>query len=241
MKSKLIILITLSILTLITLPPLAASQESCFPNYECGEWGVCIEGLESRTCLDQTCGRRAIVERRFCDIPNCKPRIECLEWSECIYTEKINNLIEGEIGFGGYHNRICRDSTGCVESFTEEKPCEEFFPLELEKVRECGTDVLVATDPISQRQVAKINLNSWLSSGRLDITFIQGETTYCPQCYNGIQDSNEEDIDCGADCKPCVNRIVFPTKLAITTFWLLSILFSLFFIKEIINLKRTTT
>jgi len=220
------------------LSPITGNAAKCFPDYECGIWGDCDEGLQSRICQDQRCDRRDIVERRFCHIPGCRPEIECLEWSECIYTEKIENLIEGKIGFGGYHNRICRDVNGCVDSFTEEKACEEFFLLRMEKVVQCDKNLLVAIDPVSEREIAKIDLDSW-SENRLDIVFTQGEQSFCPPCFNGIMDLGEDDIDCGGECKACTERIVFPAKIAMIAFWILSALFSLLFVREIILLKKT--
>ena len=217
--------------------PLTGNAVRCFSDYECGEWGACLEGLQSRVCIDQKCARRNIIERRFCQIPGCSPKIECTDWSECIYTEKISDLINGKISFGGYHNRICRDANECVESFMEEKPCEEFYPIELKKVEQCNQEFLAGIDPSSERIVAKINLDSW-KKDRLDITFSQGDSSYCSNCYNGIKDFNEEEIDCGGSCKPCMKQSVFPSKLAMIAFWMFSGLFTLLFIREIITFKK---
>ncbi|MFH1425287.1 MAG: hypothetical protein ABIG28_00970 [archaeon] len=214
------------------------SPPKCFPEYLCADWGECVNGLQSRICIDKKCDRRDITERKFCDTPGCKPKIGCLDWSECIYVDKITDLITGSIGFGGYKNRICRDTNGCVESFTEEKPCEEFYPLQLEKTEQCGKNFLVAIDPISEREVAKINLDSW-SSKKLDITITQGDTKYCPDCYNSVKDENEESIDCGGECKPCAEKRTLPAKLPIIAFWMFSALFSLLFIRELIAMRKS--
>jgi len=237
------IIITL-ILMMLLVPTISAqsiisgSATKCFPDYTCETWGGCIEGLQSRICSDDRCGRRDIIERRFCDKPGCSPQIECLEWSECIYTEKIENLIQGKVGFGGYHNRICRDVKNCVDSFIEERPCEEFFPLELDTVVECNEEFLVALDPTSKRRLAKISLDSW-SENKLDITFTQGEKQYCSECYNGFIDGNEINIDCGGSCQECKKNRTFPTNIAKYAFWIFSALFSLLFVREIIYLKHS--
>jgi hypothetical protein len=213
------------------------SATKCFPDYTCETWGGCINGLQSRACTDERCGRREIIERRFCDKPGCTPKIECLRWSECIYTEKIENLIQGKVGFGGYHNRICRDANNCVDSFLEERPCEEFFPLELDTVNECDENFLVALDPTSKRRLAKISLDSW-DNNKLEVSFTQGEKEYCSGCYNGILDGRELKVDCGGDCQDCVENRTFPSSLAKYAFWIFSALFSLLFFREIIYIKH---
>jgi len=220
--------------------PITGLVSRCFPNYVCDSWEECIDGLQSRYCEDVTCGRRDIVERRFCSKPGCQPKIECLGWSECIYTEKIDDFINGQVGFGGYHNRLCRDANDCVESFTEEKACEEYYSLEMERVEQCGKDFLVAVDPSSERQVAKIDLESW-QEDKLDITLVQGDQVYCPSCYNGAQDADEEGLDCGGLCKPCTKNFVAPKTLISIAFWLISALFSLLFVREILYMKKTHT
>jgi hypothetical protein len=214
--------------------PVWLSPSTCFPDYACSDWGGCIDGLESRICEDLECGRREIVERKFCTTSDCTPQVECLRWSQCIYTERIDNLLKGEIGFGGYQNRICRDSTGCVDSFVEEKPCEDFFPVELGKVEECNEEFLVAVDPGSDRVIAKISVRDWESEEKLNIIFTQGDTLYCPSCYNGELDPDEESIDCGPNCKECAKQPVFPQTSAIIAAWLLAGLFSLLAIREIL-------
>ena len=227
---------------LILLVQAKAQEEDtyrCYPKFECGEWGVCIDGLESRTCVDSVCGRRDIIERRFCNIPGCQPKIECMDWSECVFTERIENIFQGEVGFAGYHSRLCKDVNGCVEGFFEETPCSEFYELNLQTTLECGREYLLATDPASQRAIAKIDVDSW-KEDKLDIVFVESETTYCSECFNGIQDRSEEEIDCGGECKPCVKRFVFPARIITLILWIFSVLFSLLFIREIILLRKDT-
>ena len=209
----------------------------CFSEYKCEDWGECIEGLRSRVCEDIKCNRRAIIERKFCDELTCKPQVKCSGWSDCVYTDKTEDILGGKIKFGGYRNRVCRDATGCIDSFTEEGSCEESYDLELREVEECGQSYMAAIDPLSRKEIAKINLESWKNK-RLDLIFTSGNAAYCPTCYNGIKDMNETDIDCGGDCKACTHENNLPLGLLIYGFWFLSLVFSILIAREIIISKR---
>src|SRR3989344_2569636 len=126
------------------------NSAECFSEYRCEDWGECIEGLRSRTCEDMKCGRRAIIERKFCDELTCKPQIKCSSWGDCIYIDKTEDILGGKIKFGGYRSRVCRDLTGCIDGFTEESSCEESYDIELREVKECGQRYMVAIDSLSR-------------------------------------------------------------------------------------------
>ncbi len=213
------------------------NSAECFSEYKCEDWGECIEGLRSRTCEDTKCDRRAIIERKFCDELTCKPQVKCTSWSDCVYTDKTEDIFGGKIRFGGYRSRVCRDATGCIDSFTEEGSCEEFYDLELREVKECGISYMAAIDPLSRKEIAKINLDSWKNK-RLDLAFTSGNTAYCPTCYNGVKDVNETDIDCGGDCRPCKAEQNLPLGLLIYGFWFLSSVFSILILREVIISRR---
>lgn len=209
------------LLLIATLTSQIVSAQSCSPNYNCGEWGPCEDGLQSRVCQDQTCGKRDITERSLCGEPTeCIPDVTCFPWSECIYTEKATDLIGGEIGFGGYKTRICSDNNNCVADYSEEEFCSETSKIELKKITQCDQEFIVAIDPLSQREIIKINLDSWRSK-RLDIVFSITKDIYCPSCYDGIKNNDEESVDCGPSCKACKPK----ARFNILTLFVLSLWF----------------
>lgn len=232
---KTIIKLFILAITLTVLTSLSSAQ--CVPQYECGAWGACEDGIQSQTCVDKTCGKRDLINRGFCGKPGCSPEIECGAWGECTYTEKTDSLIQGKVSFGGYRSRVCYDASGCVEDFIQEGSCEEVYQLALTEVNECGTDFLTVLDPSSDRQIAKINLDSW-KSNRLDLSFVQGTSEYCPSCYNAKQDSNEEAIDCGGDCKPCKIEQKSLLIFTIASLWFLSAVFIFFSVRELTIMKK---
>lgn len=214
-------------------PTLTGSAIKCFPEYVCGDWSECEDGIKNRVCEDRKCGRRSITERDFCDIElqGCTPKIKCTEWSQCVYTDKVENLLAGKISFGGYKDRLCVDENRCSDSFIEEGICEESYDLQLSETEVCGEKFLVASDSLSNKEVAKINLESWKNK-KLDIVFTQGETAYCPSCFNGAKDPNEDEIDCGGDCKACKKNRTFPIFLIVSSLWILSLVFATLSVKE---------
>jgi len=133
---------------------------------------------------------------------SCTPQIVCGEWSQCSYTGKTEDVINGRIDFTGIRERSCKDVNNCIEGFVEETTCKESFQLEFTKITECDEEYLLARNPITKSIIAKINLDSW-DERNLDIIFTQSQTRYCSSCYNGLEDNNEEGLDCGGDCKPC--------------------------------------
>ena len=199
---------------------------SCFPNYVCEDWEECFGGIKARTCHDLACNRKEIIERQFCEgkLNNCVTDIKCEDWGTCIYTEKIEEIIKGKITFGGYQTRNCVDYNECTDNFVEEKSCGESYDLDVRVVEICGRNFLVATDLSSTREVAKIDVDSWKSK-KLDILFSTVETKYCPTCYNGQKDQNEEEIDCGGDCKTCKKENQTPINLIKIVLWSFSLMF----------------
>lgn len=187
----------------------------CFPKYECGEWSSCVSGLNSRVCQDKICGRREITERKICgEEIGCKPDVKCGEWSQCDYSEKVEDLLHGKISFGGFEERTCADSSGCVENFIQEEPCQDEYALGLQKKNFCGVDYLSVIDNSSGREVARIDLDSW-ETNKLNIALTDGKAQYCDSCFNGVKDENEVDIDCGRACSPCKEKNKISTDIVV--------------------------
>lgn len=65
-----------------------------------------------------------------------------------------------------------------------------------------------------------------LKADKLGISFTQAKVKYCPACYDGINDENEDGIDCGGDCTPCKPEskpiLPVPIPIANLTLWALA-------------------
>lgn len=177
---------------------------ACIPNYECPEWNECVNGFQTRKCVETACNLEPLVERKLCgeNDAECKVKYSCSDWSPCTYLGKTEDILNNRINYNGFQERTCVDSNNCVEGFGEQRNCEDVFKVNFVQVEQCGIPFLVALDEDSKREVSQINLASWQSQ-KLDIAFIQNNFTYCPSCYNGYRDAGEENIDCGGLCKDC--------------------------------------
>ncbi len=214
------------------------SASDCTPSYACSDWGKCTEGFQSRTCSDSKCRMKDITERQLCDKnKGCSPQIKCAPWSECIYTDKTDNVLKGEIKFGGYKTRTCSDATGCLESFIEENSCADSHTFETEKINECGSNFLLIKEDASGKTIGKINIDSWKEK-KLDISFADN-SEYCSACFNAVKDNGEENIDCGGKCKKCREEKEDSSTTILLSSWVLFGVFSfLAFIGVVRNGKK---
>lgn len=233
MKYKILILF-LSVIVL------CSAVYACSPNYVCAQWGNCEKGIQQRNCVETACGLPDNIERRLCtsEAESCKVNFQCSIWSQCSYLDKTQDILTNNIRFKGYQERACTDINSCADNFIEQKSCEDSFKVKFVKIEQCGIPFLVALDVDSNRQVSELNLNSWKQK-RLDIAFIQSNFSYCPSCYNGFQDNDEEGIDCGGSCKACsAEPKVSKQLIFISSSWIISLmLFSGFIFSSFFDRK----
>ncbi|MBS3077735.1 hypothetical protein J4233_05720 [Candidatus Pacearchaeota archaeon] len=215
----------------------SALAEECFPNYQCAPWSECQDGFRTRTCSDINCGSKDTVERSFCTNEKCTPKIECGDWGSCTYTEKTDDFIKGNISFEGYRTRVCDDVNNCIPKYMQEGQCEDSFKLRLSPIEQCGQNLLAVIDPLSDKKVARINLDRW-EEGKFDLAFVQGEQKYCPSCYNAVKDENENGVDCGGSCKPCRTERQYIFYIVTTFLWLGSLAFIFLSFRQYSRLKK---
>lgn len=183
----------------------------CFPNYECGEWSACEDDLSTRICVDTKCGGDDIIERMFCGGADCEAQIECGEWSSCNYFDKTNDILEEQLTFEGFKERVCYDRAKCIDSFVETEGCSLSVPVKVKKTEWCGEELVEIFDDkgnvvgrVQETAVSK-------RFNRVDISFIR-ETSkdYCNYCFDGEKNFDETDTDCGGpSCPECIPVIEF--------------------------------
>jgi hypothetical protein len=187
------------------------SSADCFPNYVCGEWSACENGLTTRTCIDSKCGAENIIERELCGEEKCEPDISCGEWSSCNYFDKTSDIINEEIIFEGIKERICSDKANCIDSFVEKEGCSLAIPVKVRRAEWCGEQLVEILNEdgnvvgrIKQTEVTK-------KFRRVDISLVEESLpTYCSYCYDGVKNYDEEDVDCGGlSCPACIAKIEF--------------------------------
>ncbi len=225
MRYLLIVVIVIVVFT-------SVSASACTPEYSCPDWNACEDGIQTRSCTDNVCGEEPLIERRLCsnDKLECNVKYQCSGWSSCSYLDKTQDILNSKIRFKGYQERLCSDINQCVENFAEQRSCEDSFKVKFVRAEQCGVSFLVALDVDSEREVSQISLDAWRGQ-KLDISFVQSNFTYCPSCYNGLRDTQEDAIDCGGPCRSCTDEKGISNQvLFISSSWALSLLLIVGFI-----------
>jgi len=187
----------------------------CKPIWIC-EFTECVEG-ESYSypydCIDlNECGVNTDQpDKQVCD---CYPDFECGDWSSCNARYYLDDAIEGSSFVQGYTERICEDQNGCKFDKAERESCDLTTPIVAEVAEFCEEEFVeifdAGTDELLSR-IKKDPILEFTELERLDISLITTSFTgYCSYCFNGIQDNDEEGLDCGgASCPACVEKADF--------------------------------
>ncbi|MBX4196109.1 hypothetical protein KW805_00790 [Candidatus Pacearchaeota archaeon] len=217
------VLLFISLSSALTNKSTTGRAIECNPRYDCTEWSSCVDDFTTRVCKDIACGTEDITERKLCVSSSCTPNIQCGAWNSCVFTAKTSDIFESNIRFEGYQERPCIDYNNCTAPFTEEHSCKDTFPVKFITADHCGEKFLTLVDPTYSKPVTRINLAAWRYGKQLELSFVQGETSYCPSCANGIQDDNEEGIDCGPSCASCKSPHSPLVTYFSTILWILSL------------------
>lgn len=180
---------------------------TCSENWQC-EYGLCQEDyLEyPENCIDiNNCGTSYdFPEPRECD---CIPVLECGGWGECIAQYDVENVIADNVtGLKGVQERTCNDNAFCLtEPRIEYQECDAGIPIDIQSLNIENESYWGIYEEGSDELISALQESEDLS--QIDVTFISGgffKTGYAKHCYNKIQDSDEEGMDCGgALCFEC--------------------------------------
>ena len=183
------------------------SLEICNPSWYCSSWSICQNSQAKRSCTDENnCN---ILDSKppesigcFNQKESCSSNIFCTPWDECSYTNSVEDILKGNLKLTGSQSRVCQDLNYCIITYSETNGCSLKIPLHYEKTEICGEKTLTAFNNKTGNPVFIVKLESW-NQGKLDIIFVQNSSIYCPSCYNGVLDKNEDKVDCGGDCMSC--------------------------------------
>ncbi len=216
----------------------------CEPDWQCSEWGDCIGNTQKRTCVDVNgCGIDSGKPEEIMLCRDCEPEFTCEQWSECNVNYDIQDILKGKVGFEGSQRRECIDYTNCAESKIEWKSCSLASPVRINKVKWCYEDYIEIYEISSNKLVSRVKETSLEVVRRLDIDFVITDFEgYCGYCFDGVQNYDEEDVDCGGSgCPECVVRKTYVDYfyyLKWSLWWLLGLLIIFLVIKRIKEEKK---
>jgi len=179
----------------------------CKSNSECSDGYSCIAGnciCSSETCKSEIEKPKEIPENilKISD-ESCSSDFACDSWSECNAQYEMSGLITGS-DIKGERTRECKDKNSCYANFKEIKECSLKEEITVSTTTWCNQE-LTEIKNLKGNILARLKT---LPTGKFVAVDLNVETEgYCYYCYNGIQDNDETDIDCGGPtCQSCEKK-----------------------------------
>ncbi len=214
----------------------SGGSASCIYNWSCGNWGMCLNGIETRTCINKgNCigNNGKPEEKRNCienetvkneSKENLNESLEnpagggnCGEWGRCRAVYSLNDLIEKRIILKGEQERICRGEVNLIER----RECDTRIPIKTKKVNWCNGNYTEVYD-LNESLISRLELTKEIFNV-LNIDFEFNQSGYCNYCNNGIKDPGEDEVDCSYEengsCPACSERLL--KKRGLDLCWIL--------------------
>jgi len=182
-------------------------EDGCQENWEC-EWSKCFGGYTTPTCKDLSkCGTSYNLPQKLpCADGKCFPDIECDAWSECEVDYNFLDLIGGRVDeIQGSKFRVCRDRSGCISDREETRSCSVGVDIYTRRFTKCGAEFIGIYNRLDNELIARIEEGT-LDNPYLNIRLDGGDSIYCDYCFDGIQNGDEEEVDCGGSCEDCSDK-----------------------------------
>lgn len=170
-------------------------------------------------------------------------RWECEEWTNCKAIYDLEDIVLGKTMLSGEKQRLCKDLNNYEFDKIEREECSLKIPIYAERVEKCFDDFL---EVFNEDNVLISRLR--LVDGQykeLDVQMIFDEAGYCPYCFDGQKNFDEDEIDCVYEiqgscplCSPEVPFIRQNYSYMLLILLVLTILCFLFIIWFLILLKR---
>jgi len=183
-------------------------EAGCQENWEC-EWSKCSGGYTIPTCKDlNKCGTSHTLPQKLecTDGRGCIPEIECDAWSECDVDYNFLDLVGGRVDeIQGSKSRVCRDRSGCISDREETRSCSVGVDIYTRRFTKCGVEFIGVYNRLDNELIARIEEGT-KENPYLNIRLDGGDSIYCDYCFDGIQNGDEEGVDCGGSCEDCSDK-----------------------------------
>jgi parallel beta-helix repeat protein len=134
----------------------------------------------------------------------CVSNFKCGEWGLCQAVYDLEDIIGEKVLLNGEQTRNCEDLNNCEYDKVERQECDTFKPIFAKKVIRCGEDYIEIYDE-DNILISRLKLVNGIYQ-RLNVQMLFDEFGYCPYCYDGVKNHEEDEIDCqysGVDCPVC--------------------------------------
>jgi hypothetical protein len=106
----------------------------------------------------------------------------------------------------GKRSRICRDLNYCGEITNDVRDCFISVDIYTKKLYKCSIEYVGIYNKLDDSLIARIEIGS-PNNPFLNIKIDEGvEHPYCDYCYDGIENGDEEAVDCGGGCISCEDK-----------------------------------
>jgi len=172
----------------------------------------------------------------------CVSDWQCSNWGECQVIYDLADIISEKVLLSGGRERRCVDDNNCGYEKIERQECETQKPIYAKRVERCFKNYIEVFNE-NNILISRLEL---LDSGykELNVQMIFDDAGYCPYCFDGQKNYDEDEIDCsysGESCPKCGPGILFVRQnygLMLISLVALTLLCMLFIIWYLILLKR---
>jgi len=167
-------------------------------------------------CVNGVCKEIPVLESASGASAGCAPNFVCGAWSECSADYNVENLIY-QTSVSGVKTRLCIDKENCLVNFEEKQNCSLQEEIIAENKVWCNQNYTEIKDKKTGKVLARLKLG--INGKMIDVDLNVEGKGYCPYCFDGIKNYDEEDVDCGGSCVPCAELEIakkesFTEKLA---------------------------
>lgn len=215
-------------------------DSSCVENWDCALYSFCEDDArlsQPLQCIDLNgCGTNLLYPQpKEC---TCQISWNCGAWDECHVDYELGDIIEDNQEVTGRQTRECVDVRKCAETNkTEYRTCSVNVSIDARLTEWCEEELIELYVEENNQLVSRIQRTEIEEQElpRIDISFVTTQFAgYCSYCNNGVQDQDEEGVDCGGEnCPECRDFVFFDLL-----FWLLLFLWLLLVILIFVYLSK---
>src|SRR3989344_5576201 len=139
---------------------------------------------------------------------NCIADLKCGEWSGCRAVYNFDELAEGNILLPGEIKRTCVDNNQCLFNKIERQSCDSKVTIKVKKVYRCFKEYIEIYN-LEDVLISRLELVNG-EYRELNVQMLFDEFGYCPYCYDGKKNFDEDELDCvysGDSCRICQDTI----------------------------------